>query len=109
MPSGPTGEHLFIIMAGPSPLENYGSVNQFISVSVTSVYPGVPFDEACVLQPGEHSFIKHQSYVAYRHARVDTQQHLEKMVADSVWNPQEPCSVALFQKIISREIRALLG
>ncbi|MFZ3160696.1 MAG: hypothetical protein WA134_11045 [Rhodoferax sp.] len=118
MPSGPTTEHMFVIMAGPTPLKNYGTNKQFISVNISSIYPGVPFDEACILEPGAHPFVKHPSYAAYRHARIDAQQHLEKMVRDGVWKPHRPCSAGMFEKImrgafvsrlISREIRAFLG
>lgn len=118
MPSGPTGDHLFVILAGPTPLQNYGAIDQFISVSLTSIYPGVPFDVACVLQPGDHPFIKHPSYVSYRHARIDPSHHVEKMVRDGIWKPQASCSPAIFEKIkqgaglsklIAREIKAFLG
>lgn len=118
MPSGPTGDHLFVILFGPSALKNYGAVGQLISVSITSIYPGLPYDQACVLQPDDHPFIKHPSYVLYRRARIDPIDHFDKMVCDGVWKPQVACSPITFEKInrgacvsklISREIKAFLG
>jgi hypothetical protein len=29
------------------------------------------------LKPGDHPFIEHDSYVAYRHIRLDPQAHIE--------------------------------
>ena len=118
MPSGPTGVHLFVILSGPVTLQGYGFTGQLISVSITSIYHGVPFDPASVLHPGDHPFINHPSYVLYRHARIDPMGHFEKMVLDGIWKPLTNCSPMTFDKInqgacisklISREIKAFLG
>lgn len=92
MPSGPTGDHLFVILLGPSTLQNYGAAGQFISVSIHKHLP--------------------------RRARIDPVGHLEKMVSAGVWKPQATCHSKTFDKInqgaclsklLSREIKVLLG
>ncbi|CAB4133044.1 hypothetical protein UFOVP140_23 [uncultured Caudovirales phage] len=118
IPSGPSGDHLFVIVLGPQQLPNYGLANQFIQVSVTTIYPGIPYDQACILNRGEHPFITHQSYVTYRHARIDSDAHLNKMVESGLWKPHDSCDKIILQKIINglcqsklvrQEIKILMG
>lgn len=100
VPSGP-GLHLFFLVLGPIVLSDYGQAPQFAMVSATTLREGVPHDPACILQPGEHSFIRHPSYLAYRYMRIDAVQHIEKMVACSTWKPNQPCSPDLLGRIVS--------
>jgi len=118
IPSGPTGQHLFVIVLGPQQFSDLGNLSQFIQVSVTTIYPGIPYDQSCILNPGEHPFITHPSYVTYRHARIDNDVHLNKMVKSGVWKPHHYCDTATLQKIIDglcksklvrQEIRIMMG
>ncbi|WP_370548264.1 hypothetical protein NMD69_03765 [Edwardsiella tarda] len=43
-------------------------------MNISSIKNGVPYDDSCVLNTGDHDFIKHPSYVVYAEAiiwRVD--------------------------------------
>lgn len=99
VPSGPQGYHLFVLILGPINLPNYGNRLQVAMVSATSVREGVPYDPSCLLHPGEHPFIQHPSYIAYRHLRIDPFEHINSMVG-SVWKPHEPFSPALLQRVL---------
>lgn len=101
IPSGPSGHHLFILVLGPSVFPDYGANTQVIHVGITTVYDGTPYDDACVLEAGEHPFIQHRSYVAYRHARLDTAAHVATMVESGAWIPREALSPALLEKILA--------
>jgi hypothetical protein len=118
MPSGPSGNHLFFVILGPIQLDNRGSTPQVLTVSVTSIKPDLPFDDACVLKVGDHPFIQHDSYVAYRHLRIDPLPHVERLVQSGVWQPHTPCSPELLERIIrgvhlsrmtSRENKKIFG
>jgi hypothetical protein len=41
-------------------------------ISISSVPPDVKYDTTCLLDPGDHPFIKHQSYVVYSKPRVES-------------------------------------
>lgn len=101
VPSGPAGLHLFVIALGPAVLDGYGPAPQVLMASATTLRDGIPFDSACVLEPGDHPFIQHRSYIAYRYARVDSAAHVEHMVTSQVWLPKEPCDPQLIERIVS--------
>ena len=118
IPSGPSGHHLFILVLGPLVVANYGSMAQVAMVSVTSIRDGAPHDSACEIQSGEHPFIEHPSYVAYRYMRIDSESHACEMVAKKIWVPNHSCSAELLSRIvggvcrsrsISREFKQIFG
>lgn len=100
VPSGP-GLHLFFLTLGPVVLADYGSAPQLAMVSATTMRDGVPHDPACVLEAGDHPFIQHRSYLAYRYMRLDASTHVEKMVSGAVWKPHDPCAADLLQRIVA--------
>lgn len=100
VPSGPTGLHLFFIILGPLQLDGCGSVPQVLMVSASTARDGVPYDSACVLDKGDHPFIQHPSYIAYRQIRMDSVAHVEGMVRSAVWVPREPCEQRLLERIV---------
>lgn len=53
VPSGPTGLHLFVIALGPDVLDGYGPAPQVLMASATTLRDGIPFDPACILEPGD--------------------------------------------------------
>ena len=91
------GNHLFIIVLGPIDIECYQK-KQFLSVNVTSIEGTKNYDTACVIRAGEHPFIKHDSYVAYRFARLDSEQHLENL-CKTQWIRKEDCSESLLKRM----------
>jgi hypothetical protein len=97
--SGPTGMHLHVVIWGPGPLAWLADGDQILLASVTTIYPGVPFDDACVLAPGEHEFIEHESWVYYRCVRVDTPEHVKHMVDQGLWPRRAACSAEILHRM----------
>jgi len=97
----PSGEkkHLHVVVLGPVPVQGYGNANQIALVSITTKYPGVPFDSACEVAAGEHDFIRHDSWVAYKYLRIDSEAHAHARIADHIWIEHIACSEALLQRI----------
>jgi hypothetical protein len=89
------------LILGPVVLADYGSAPQLAMVSATTLRDGVPHDPACVLEAGDHPFIQHRSYLAYRYMRLDASTHVEKMVSGAVWKPHDPCPADLLQRIVA--------
>lgn len=66
VPSGPAtdGKHLYIIMTREC------DEGCHLVIPVESVYPGEYYDPACLFKGGEHTFIKHLTFVSYSRARI---------------------------------------
>ena len=93
--SGPVGKHLFVLV-----LESKaGNQHQVISVPVCTVRDPDRIDDACIVQPGEHPFIKDKSFIEYRNARVDPIGHLLERVREGTFTLQAQASQELFEKI----------
>lgn len=84
LPSGPTdtGMHLFVVMTNRCPCGFH------LLLSVTSVKPGVNYDDTCVFQGGEHPFINRKSYVLYRAAEQKMQSNIERGIGGGVFIPK---------------------
>lgn len=93
IPSGPTN-HLCCILTDKLP----GSFRLF--VTITSIYPDKHFDDACVLNVGDHPSILHPSYVAYRHIDQRTEQHIENMIAANEYIRRDPFAENVLERIL---------
>jgi hypothetical protein len=93
--SGPVGKHLFVLVLETKE----GNQHQVISVPVCTIRNPDRIDESCIINPGEHPFIKEQSFIEYRNARVDPIGHLLERVRERTFILQQPASLDLLQKI----------
>jgi hypothetical protein len=86
VPSGPT-DHLFILLTDPR-----GKEKEVLMACIRSVSPPLPFDASCVLDSGDHPFVKHKSWVDYSHLRIETAERIEKAVTSGLFKPKAICS-----------------
>jgi len=100
IPSGPTGQHLFAVVAGPKVIDGHGSDQHVVLVGFSSIKPNIAHDPACEILPGEHPFIKKQTCIYYREPRLEKVSKVEQMVNAGVWRMCEPCDTALMRKIL---------
>lgn len=106
IPSGPNGgQHLFALMIDPVKVEGYGDRACVLLASITSIHAGVPYDDSCVLGPGDHPFLQHESYVLYSKARLDPVEHLEARVQEGIFTEKEACTPELIKKIIQGALK----
>lgn len=89
------GLHLHIIFNDPALIQNYGNQPQVIFASVTSIKPGKTPDSTVILNVGDHPFIQHPSYIAYRHAEIKPQTVVAKLGSGHA-----PISDELLERII---------
>ena len=66
--------HLFAILTDPDEHDS------MLAAMVTSVKPGRAFDKTCILNVGDHRFIKHESYIAYVIAETPRVMHVHNMI-----------------------------
>jgi hypothetical protein len=90
-------KHLCFVVLGPVVLPGYGRRPHFVLVNATTCYEESQNDPACVLEKDEHPFIQHKSYIAYRYARIEPQENVERLALQRL----EDCSPALLARIVS--------
>jgi len=56
-------------------------------------------DQSCIIEPGEHSFVKHKSCVSFGDARIVTDALLDEQLAASAFRPHDPLDSQLLTKI----------
>ncbi len=82
-------KHLFIILTNPVN-------NEIITVNLSTCKTKF-YDKSCILNKGDHPFIKHKSYIAYHHSKILTITKLKSMTIKQL----QPVSDNVFQRIIS--------
>lgn len=100
IPSGPKDDpgkmHLFIVLTDPATNEKLVLV-----ASVCSVKEGVPYDQTCILEPSDHPFIKHKSYVDYSKTKIVEGQRLTNGVQQGKFVHKGMISETVVVKIIN--------
>ncbi|MDC0920039.1 hypothetical protein OAQ81_01815 [Candidatus Thioglobus sp.] len=82
-------KHLFII------LTNANQDDDVLIVNISSLSNRC--DDTCILNSSDHSFIKHKSYIAYKHSNIIKVDKLESLVIKQY----EPINIEIFNKICS--------
>lgn len=97
--SGPSGDHLFVVVYDPRRIDGRGKSDQLLIIPFCSVESNANHDPACLVQQGEHSFISHESYMDYRNARVEPVSHVASLVGSGTFSVHDPVSENLLNKI----------
>lgn len=88
-----------------------------LMVPVCTLHDGLNVETCCVLEPGDHPFIQHKSYLDYRFARLEQVSHIEKLVQQGQYSAKDAFDSHVLQRIvagalssrrISREYKKLL-
>ena len=98
IPSGPADDperrHLFICLTDP-----VGAERETLLVSISSLRPALPHDSTCRLFAGDHPFIRQDSFVAYRQARIEQAASIERGVQNGVRVPREILDGGIFARV----------
>jgi hypothetical protein len=101
VPSGPVGDpnrkHLFVVLNAP--YCESGGVPSVAMVSFRSLAPDLPYDQTCLLNKGDHPFIKHPTWVDYGKARIEAAAAIERGVRSGILVQHDPLSEAVFRRI----------
>jgi len=99
MPSGPEHDpdrmHLFIVLTDP-----ITGKKLVLIASLSSIYDGVPYDRTCILEAGEHQFIRHRSYIDYSKLTIVEAGKLSKGVQTGVFSNKGPMSEDIVNRIV---------
>lgn len=70
-------------------------------VPFCSIYADKQYDDACIVQSGEHDFIRHESYIYYERCRYDLSvQEVQKSIERRLFVDKGNVTPALFVRII---------
>ena len=103
-PSQPDQQHLFVIMT--EPIIQPDATTLVALVNITSVKLGLAIDPTCVLSPGSHPFIRRESYVEYRRARLEECNKLLRGVRDGTLIPHSLIDEPIFAHIAEGMLRS---
>lgn len=92
--SDPNLRHLFILLTNP-----IGEANEIAMVSLSTVREGKHHDKTCLLFPGDHPFIRENSYVVYSRARIEESQKIIRGVQDGVLMPRARMKSEIFARV----------
>lgn len=82
--------HLWIIITPPTE-------GEVVTVSVTTKRKHS--ETLVVLRPGEHSFIAHDSVIAYSYAKIRTVEEIESALLNGTAKKREPVSEQLLKRV----------
>jgi hypothetical protein len=103
-------DHLWLLSSDPSVHSGFALI-----VNVSTLRPNA--ETTCIVQAGDHSFIKHDSYVRYASARKVKTADLAEAVKKGLLKPHQAASKAFLAKVragakaspfLALELRALL-
>lgn len=91
-PTDEAAHHLFAVMNDPC------VARLCLIVNISSIGSRV-HDPACILDVGDHPFIRHRSYVVYRLAETIHAIRYTQFVAKGIYIPRDDWAPAIFAKI----------
>lgn len=90
MPSGADGDHLFVVLNQPKTFPGYGGQPCVVFVNISTVRQGAMHDPTCILDAGCHPFVKQESYIVYRKARIEPVLRVQRLVRQGFFRPHVP-------------------
>lgn len=96
IPSGPANnadrKHLHIVCTDPC------ARGLQLVVSITT-WTNSLCDSTCILDVGDHDFIRHQSWIMYRKARLEEAVTLDNGVEQGIFIPRQPMRGEVFDRV----------
>ena len=87
--------HFWVIISDPS-----HTVDRIVIVNLTSWRGLAGEDESCVLDKGDHPFVKHKTYVNYRDALIVEACKIENLHASGLLTHKEPVNDSILLRIL---------
>lgn len=84
--------HLWVILWGPA-----GPADAYLAVMLTSLRSHS--DRTCILDVGDHPFIRHPTSVSYREVMRVTRERLSELAANGTARPRRPVTGAVLERV----------
>jgi len=95
-----SASHLHFVCNDPVFYPNKGK-ECVLLVNISSIKQGISHDTSCLLDVGDHPFIKKPSFIYYRMAEIYTVAGIQLQVAEGNYSVREDCCDAVFEKILN--------
>lgn len=96
-------EHIFFVLNSPMALDCFGGA---ACVTVSASTPHEKCDRSCMIPPGCHPFITHESFIYCSKAVVYPAENLEKLVNTKVFGQHDAVPLDLIKHIVAGLIRS---
>ncbi|WP_244141777.1 terminase [Mannheimia bovis] len=93
-------KHLYILLTDPCFDGETGKEDMILSVSCSSIKDGKALDETCILKAGIHEFITRDSFIFYRHLRIDTLSDIKANIAKGYFIQKALINDEIYQDIL---------
>jgi len=98
IPTGPT-KHLHFICCDPVYYPNLVKECVLV-VNISSIEEELDFDNSCILDIGDHPFVKRPSSIYYRKAEILGADSISRNIAEGNFTVHQPCKDIVFNKIL---------
>ena len=85
IPSGPIGDHLFVSVFK---IKDINGKKKVLLVPIETQVPRC--ETTCTLAAGDHPFIKHASFIGYKHCRIEEHAHVINCLKTGVYKIKYP-------------------
>lgn len=93
-------EHIYFICNNPVFYPRL-TKDCFLAVNLTSIGSGFEIDSACILNTGDHPFVKHPSYIFYQRAQIFGVDTVTRQVISGDIRTHQPCDGEIFLRILN--------
>lgn len=70
-------------------------------VNITSIKENKFYDKTCIVGNGDHPFLKHDSYVAYKHADCRSSAAIQRCLSSGQFIQQEAIGPDMMEKVLA--------
>lgn len=74
--------------------------DSFLAVNITTIVPDQHHDNTCILNVGDHPFVRHPSYVLYREAAILGADTTASKIQSGEFSVHDPCTDEIFRRIV---------
>lgn len=99
MLSGPVG-HLHIVMNDPVVFPETG-LESILLVNISSWNGSRRCDDTCLIQAGEHPFVRHESYVVYGDSVIKSAEGVGDRVDQGEFTAHQDVSESLYNRVLA--------
>ncbi|QHB17200.1 terminase [Mannheimia pernigra] len=93
-------KHLYILLTDPCFDGETSREDMILSVSCSSIKDGKALDETCILKASIHEFITRDSFIFYRHLRIDTLSDIKANIAKGYFIQKALINDEIYQDIL---------
>lgn len=93
-------KHLYILLTDPCFDGETGFSDMVMSVNCSSIKNNKPLDNTCILKAGVHEFITKDSFIFYRHIRIERAEEIKANIEKGYFIEKALINDDIYQQIL---------